>query len=600
MKNLLNLLVVLLITAGSTTGQLFTMVPSGLQPLSNSHVAWGDYDNDGDLDIVLTGEPGSTIPATYIYQNNNGTFQETGAGLPGLSDGSASWGDYDQDGDLDLLLVGRNNNNVATSMILENDNGTFAPSGIDLPGIKNGEAEWGDFDNDGDLDILMAGTHEGLTFYTLIMRNDGNSQFSDLGEHFPGIQNASVAWVDYNNDGKLDVMIGGDSGGGMITRLYKQETGTFTEVDPEGFMGLSTGDIKWGDLDNDGDMDLLLAGVDMYLDGHIMLYRNDGNDQFTAFYSLQNPIAFTAVDLADYNNDGWLDIMVIGKIVGCGTTAATMLYRNETFMNFFEESTLIPGIKNGDVTWGDFNNDGATDLLFTGLDGFDAPKTLIYKNNGGSGIFSANTPPVMPDGLVAETSGTQASIRWNRATDAQTPSMGLSYNLYIGTASSSPDVVAPNADPLSGIRHLASIGNTCQDTSWTISGLLDGTYYWSVQAIDNGFMGSSFSPEKTFTVNAVGIHKIDGEHMIVISPNPAKTYIDVTIRDTRYGISRPGSSIRHPASRIEILNMMGTTITSISVSGSVSRIDVSTLASGLYMVRISNGDQVLVKRFMKE
>ncbi len=586
MKHFLNLLIILLIAVISASGQLFSHVSTPLEHLSNSSVAWGDYDNDGDLDLVLTGEPGNTIPATYIYQNNDGNFQETGAGLPGLTDGSAEWGDWDLDGDLDLLLVGRNNYNVATSIIIENDNGLFTVSGADLPGVMGGEATWGDFDNDGDLDILMAGVHEGLTFYTRIMENDGNGQFTDYGEHFPGVQNASVAWVDYNNDGKLDVMIGGDSGGGMITRLYKQEDGSFKEVNPEGFMGLSAGDIHWGDLDNDGDMDLVLAGVDLYLDGHIMLYRNDGNDQFMTLYTLTNPIAFTAVDMADYNNDGWLDIIVTGKIVGCGTTAATMLFRNETFLNFFEVSTLIPGSKQGDVTWGDFNNDGFTDLLLTGLDGFDLPQTNLYNNDGGSGIFSANTPPEAPPGLTATTSGNSVTVAWDRATDAQTPSGGLGYNLYIGTTSATHDVVTPSSNPASGIRYLASLGNTSQDTSFTINSLGDGTYYWSVQAIDNGFMGSVFAPEESFTINAVGIDDPENRKRIRLFPNPAQTHIDIRMPDAGY--------------QLEIYNALGNPVISQPGTGFFIRIDVEGLAPGLYMVQIRNNGQVFVERFVKE
>jgi len=599
MRQLYLLLLILLILAGTADGQPFILVNANLQPLSSSSVAWGDYDNDGDLDLVLTGEPGNAIPATYIYRNDNGTFQDIGANLPGFSEGSADWGDYDNDGDLDLLLVGRDNFHIATSMIIDNENGTFTVSGIVLPGIMNGEAEWGDLDNDGDLDILMAGTHQGLTFYSMIIRNDGNGQFSDQGEHFPGLQNASVNWVDYNNDGQLDVMIGGDSGGGMITCLYKQDEGTFTEIKPGGFMGLNNGDMQWGDLDNDSDMDLVLSGVDLFLDGYILIYRNDGNDQFEPVSGISNPVSFTSIDLADYNNDGWTDIIVTGKIIGCGTTAACILYRNESFLNFFEESTLIPGYKKGDVDWGDFNNDGASDLLFTGLDGFDVPKTEIYMNPAGSGIFSANTPPAMPQGLDASTSGDMVTVKWNRATDAQTPSAGLSYNLYVGTASSTPDIFAANSNPASGIRYLASLGNTNQDTSFTVNDLGDGTYFWSVQAVDNGFMGSSFPPEQTFTINAVGILEPDPELTITLSPNPAQTYIDIRIRDTGYGKNDPGSKIPDPGSQIHILDLTGKTVISVSSSGYPLRIDVSGLTTGLYIVRFTNDNLVVVKRFIK-
>ncbi|MFH1159459.1 MAG: FG-GAP-like repeat-containing protein [bacterium] len=390
---------------------------------------------------------------------------------------------------------------------------------------------WGDYDQDGELDILMAGKHDGLHSYTFILRNDGYNQFTDLGEHFPGLQSASVAWVDYNNDGKLDVMISGDSGGGMITQLYKQEDGKFTEVNPGGFMGLSTGDTKWGDLDNDGDMDLILAGVDLFLDGYILLYENTGNDTFIEHFTLNNNISFTSLDLGDFNNDGWLDIILSGKIVGCGGTAATMLFRNEIFLNFTEMSTLIPGYKQGEVCWGDFNNDGFTDLIFTGFDGYDVPNTHLYKNDAGSGIFTVNTPPELPPGLTATTSGSTVTISWGRATDAQPLSYGLSYNVFVGTSSGTGDIFSANSNLGTGLRYLATLGNTSQDTSWEIKGLEDGTYYWSVQAIDNGFLGSVFSEEETFTIDAVGINDWTLSSEIKLNPNPAHDVLDIRMPD---------------------------------------------------------------------
>ena len=76
-----------------------------------SSVAWGDYDGDGDLDILLTGFNSSNLPISKIYENNinvGGTFTDIiNAGLEGVSFSSVAWGDYDGDGDLDILLTGR-------------------------------------------------------------------------------------------------------------------------------------------------------------------------------------------------------------------------------------------------------------------------------------------------------------------------------------------------------------------------------------------------------------------------------------------------------------------------------------------------------------
>ena len=70
-------------------------------------MAWGDYDNDGDLDILLTGDHGSGGRVAKVYRNDGGgTFTDIGAGLTGVYDSSVAWGDYDNDGDLDILLTG--------------------------------------------------------------------------------------------------------------------------------------------------------------------------------------------------------------------------------------------------------------------------------------------------------------------------------------------------------------------------------------------------------------------------------------------------------------------------------------------------------------
>ncbi len=68
-------------------------------------MAWGDYDNDGDLDILLTGDTGTEI-ISRVYRNDGETFADISAPLPGVKLGSVAWGDYDNDGDLDVLLSG--------------------------------------------------------------------------------------------------------------------------------------------------------------------------------------------------------------------------------------------------------------------------------------------------------------------------------------------------------------------------------------------------------------------------------------------------------------------------------------------------------------
>lgn len=167
-----------------------------------SSVAWGDYDNDGDLDFLLMGS--GTVK---IFRNDSGVFTDINAGLASISMGSAEWGDYDNDGDLDILITGS-----SKTYIYRNDSGTFTlQSGIILTGVSLGSGKWGDYDNDGDLDILLAG-NSNTGAISKIYRNNGDNTFTEqTGISLIGVISSSVAWGDYDNDGNLDILLTGNN-----------------------------------------------------------------------------------------------------------------------------------------------------------------------------------------------------------------------------------------------------------------------------------------------------------------------------------------------------------------------------------------------------
>ncbi len=419
-------------------------------------------------------------------------------------------------------------------------------------------------------------------YISKILRNDnGGNVFTDIGAQLTGFQTASACWVDYNNDGQLDACLSGDSGGGIMTKLYRNQGGTFTEV-PFTFFGLAAGQVQWADLDNDGDMDLLESGMDQNVDGHVIIYRNDGNDQFTRLDILENNLINTSSAIADYDNDGWPDIIVMGKVPGCGGTAATVLYHNEWFMNFFQAGTDIAGFKNGSVQFGDYNNDGYSDLILSGYNGYDAYQTEIYGNTIGSGQYSANTPPAAPVGLTSSIQGYTAILSWNRPDDAETPSDGLSYNLFIGTTPQSANIVSPMADLATGALKVVSAGNASSDTSWSIAGLTPGTYYWSVQAVDNGFLASTFPEAQTFTVLYTDAGNGKGDQMGVW-PNPAEDHVRISLNQavTDEGI---------------IFDVNGRIVQKFLVDGTSVDLDIRSLDAGCYMIRVGNSSSRFLKK----
>jgi hypothetical protein len=558
--------------------QSFTNINANLEGLGFSKGVWGDYDNDGDLDIVLTGEPGSTIPATIIYRNDAGTFTDIQSNIPGFTYGSVEWGDYDNDLDLDLLIAGKDNLGISSTKIFRNDNATFTDIQATLPSISEGNATWGDFDNDNDLDILLAGE-----LNSKILRNDGNGSFIDIGGQFPLVQSAFCSWVDYNNDGWLDALIGGDLGGTYITSLYKNNHGSFEE-DSAGFMGLSAGCAKWGDLNNDGRKDLILAGMDPNLQGNYLIYKNNGDGQFEMIDNYTFNLLFPYADLGDYDNDGFLDVILMGRIQGCGGSAMTVLYHNDGDFVLSDVSTGIPGIRQGSASWGDYNNDGHADLLFTGIDSYDYQKTEIYINDAGSGNFTSNTPPSVPLNLEAIVTDNHVQLRWGCSSDDQTPAGGLSYNIFIGTSTESADIMNPLSDLSTGFRKVASLGNTNKDTTWNIYDLEAGNYYWSVQAVDNGYLGSGFASPQMFTILPVGANEVKGND-ISVYPNPFidKIYFEnVDLNDAA----------------IEIYDTAGTLI--FRKANPSHEIDLSGLAKGVFVVKIKTDNQEILKKLVRK
>ena len=135
----------------SITGipQEFTEVPTTLIPIrAGSHV-WGDFDNDGDLDVIVSGTGGSEY-STRIYLNDgSGGFVEVPGAFPAQMSGTLAVADFDRDGRLDVL--------VGVNLFRNEGSGKFTLLTNALPGVSSGICAWGDFNNDGSPDVLYSG-----------------------------------------------------------------------------------------------------------------------------------------------------------------------------------------------------------------------------------------------------------------------------------------------------------------------------------------------------------------------------------------------------------------------------------------------------------
>ena len=264
LRNILGWPVILIISTVTGTNplaQTFTDINADLTGVLGCVVAWCDYDNDGDLDILITGEDSPFHLIAKIYRNDgNEVFTDINANVDGFVGGSVAWGDYDNDGDSDLLISGAIAPLVVATGIYRNDgNNTFTNINANLPGVLSCSVAWGDYDNDGDLDIVLSG-YSASGDITKVYRNEGDGIFTDIQANLLCVWFAAVAWGDYDNDQDLDILLTGEASPDHISIIYRNEgNGVFTDIDA-GLMGASHGSVAWGDYDSDGDLDILLTG----------------------------------------------------------------------------------------------------------------------------------------------------------------------------------------------------------------------------------------------------------------------------------------------------------------------------------------------------
>ena len=464
-------------------------------------VVWGDYDNDGYLDILLTGS-GQVNYSTKIYHNNgDNTFTEqTSISLSGVSNSSVAWGDYDNDGYLDILITGNSMSGPISKLYKNNGNNSFTEqTGISLTGVVNSSVDWGDYNNDGYLDILLTGD-SGPIQISKIYRNNGNNTFTELTETpITGISHGSVAWGDYDNDGDLDILLTGHSSYGSIAKIYRNNgDNTFTEQTSIQLTGVDSGTAAWGDYNNDGYKDILLTG-----NGFSKVYRNNGNNTFSDQTGiLLSGVYANSAAWGDCDNDGFLDILWTGSN---GTNSISTIYHNNGDNTFTEETDIsLTGLTYSSVAWGDYDNDGDLDIILTGKDANGFPNSKVFRNNliMKAGNIKSNNKPGEPVGLADNLSPGKIKLSWAPVYKDETPTKTMSYNLRYKLKESVQWRLAPDAAN-DGFRHIAAMGNIQLNNSFTLKNLHSGTYYWQVQAVDQVYSGGAWSAVDSFVVKNV-------------------------------------------------------------------------------------------------
>lgn len=341
---------------------------------------WGDFDGDGFKDLVYISQVLPTA-ACKIYHNQNNVFTEVSQQFPLLYNPAAKWADLDNDGFEDLVVCGLDSVlNEQTFIYKSLGNGNFNSMPHTIPGLSSGSISLADYNNDSLIDIAISGYGNSPGPEAYIFKNTGAFQFNNIITPLVGLTGGETSWHDYNHDNLPDLVATGNEGNQVRIRFYRNMGSDVFQEESFSFPG-AVGTVDWIDYDLDGIDDLFVTGVDSsFVHNLTSLYRNDGLGNFTLIPT--NIPEFgepSAVDIADFNNDSIMDICLTGgNAIYFSYSVIAYGQGNSTFSFQVLPQAIIDNLF---VDAADIDNDGDMDLVMS---------TYILRNDGTTTGVSQN------------------------------------------------------------------------------------------------------------------------------------------------------------------------------------------------------------------
>jgi len=352
----------------------------------NTNITACDYDGDGASDLYISRSGSQSGPNRhYLLRNELGNFRDVSVESGILHQGvesSAKFGDYNNDGFQDLYILKEGSN----ILYKNTGKGTFVDV-TDQANVANGSkgnmSLFFDFDHDGDLDLFI--TTRDLN---LLYRNNADETFLEQAHrsNLSGerVNSTDAAFGDFDEDGDIDLFVVNSDG--QHTLNINQRQGIFKDNTEESSLETEAGanTVTAGDYNNDGFLDLFLTSTST---GNCRLYQNLGDGSFETddrseeLNQTLKDIEVHDASFLDFDNDGFLDLLVVGE-EGIAGKNGVSLYHNDGTGKFWIAENILPR----DLTSGrqiqvmDYNDDGDTDVLITSLDG----SVRLLRNDGGN------------------------------------------------------------------------------------------------------------------------------------------------------------------------------------------------------------------------
>ncbi len=595
--------IILLGATAATQAQIFTEQSADFIGMHRTTPSIADYNNDGRMDIYYGGMTWLMEPQIpnwhaqgFLYTANaeggwdmlqsnlddeEGIFRANG--LPPTVWAKILWLDADNDGNLDFMANGKSDGDLQVGeegtdkqyVWLFRNGGKaagwqFAPvqtgimqsidnqRGGDNPDSDASFVDLGDYDNDGFTDYLMQGERnwkEGEEAkwerYVKLYRNNGDGTFTEqmvfnplpydvnpvadkvyeieIGENDETtvkplmkavpMSGGAIRFADLNGNGLLDIITAGwvNDYGNFVCIYENKGDGTFQQLDMTGtgIAAARQGDIAIADFNNDGHLDIFISGWSDSEGRRADVYINTGEGGFSftrstaeagnGLLGINGGVAYTY----DLNCDGLTDIVHTGYTDSKGF--GTYVYFQNTDGTFTEQTEAkLPYVSSGGIALGDLYGRNTLDAFTIRALWADNQWSLlsrIHKNE-----FEENTPPTAPADVKADATGGKLVISWNAASDEQTDATGLGYNVYIKNKDTGKISMLLPANTETGklltIRDLQTLVRSSEASlSYSIN-ITEGNYEIGVQAVDPSGAGGKFA---TATATATGIRNT-GKH----------------------------------------------------------------------------------------
>lgn len=547
-----------------------------------------DLNNDGLPDIVFSGGESFQVQHGGVRINKGNYHFAAVQPLKRLFMGNFAAGDLNGDNNVDLVQAGWDFWSSYNAVLMNDGEGNLTAN---VQSVADASPACGiaDLNCDGLSDYFFFGNGSISVF--MLQNADGTFRRGSrmfLGQP-GGFSDPNMICADFNNDGAPDIWLLSNSNQGVFTEIFWNNGKGIFNKGASGVTQKGTrGGMACGDLNGDGWLDIVIGGTiageawnTTAAEGGktVSVYFNDRNGHFIkqqefSEYMFDNTTR--PLEIIDWNNDGYSDIILTGWNMTQGNVSRTSVFLNDGTGHFTLSDVSLPGVSEGSVATADFNNSGRHDILINGncnggYQGFSTDRRIavLCKNK----TANVNTRPYAPGNLSTEFKDGLLTLSWDAGNDKETPAASLSYNFYLRDLETGKFITSPNADISTGRRKINALGNAWLNRSITLRNLPAGRYAWSVQTLDASNEGSEFAPEQQIVIESSAVEEI-GDDM--------KSDTIISVKGTEVCVENPVKE------KIEVYAIDGRHFASLRMESGRS---VITLPKGLYLI---DGRKVII------